>query len=334
MPEQDKSCQRFRPGVTLIEVLIVLVVLAILVGLLPPALHKFRESAARAQCVNQLKQLAATVNEYVVAKGVVPFGLLRDQPSSNPNPGFPHPDRVAGNSPPFSRYSLIHQLLPYLGQEEMWKGWDPVNFNTNKASGFMRKALPILICPANANARESFNTYSNPSIAEVYFITSYLGSAGTRGYPRWVTPPDPRLSLFQYQDGFFQQNSQAKPADFTDGLSSTLMLGERFYLDPVFDAETDSKIGNWGWCWFGAQGDVFLGANVPINFKLPNNFKDLSPGNKQRFFDDRVNAYGSGHDQGACFAMGDGSARFISEGISQLTLEALGTRAGGEKIEE
>ena len=260
--------------------------------------------------------------------------MLRDQPSTNPNPGFPHPDRVAGRPGPYSRYALMHQLLPYIEQDNLSKRWDLYNFGNNERDEngvqwgpgwvFMRQVVKTLVCPSNANAGSPISPSGR------HFIVSYFASAGTRGYPRWAT--DGRPGLFAFQDGAFNQNKQLTVTGISDGTSNTLMFGERHYFDPVFDSDPiiDDKIGDWGWCWFGAQGDAFLGTNVPINFRIPVNFPTLSPAQQQLLFDDRINAYGSGHSGGANFAMCDGSVRFIRDSISPLTFRAIGTRSGGE----
>ena len=80
------------------------------------------------------------------------------------------------------------------------------------------------------------------------------------------------------------------------------------------------------------QADVHLGTSVAINFKLPANFNTLPAGTQQLLFEDRINAYGSGHSGGANFALADGSVRFIRDSISPVTFLALGTRVGGEVI--
>jgi hypothetical protein len=73
-----------------------------------------------------------------------------------------------------------------------------------------------------------------------------------------------------FQDGVFIQNRQVKVEAISDGTTNTLAMGERHYFDPVFDSGPwNDRIGDWGWCWFGAQGDALLGTSVPINFKLP-----------------------------------------------------------------
>src|SRR5262249_18840988 len=240
-------------------------------------------------------------------------------------------------------------ILPHLEQDNLWKTWDHFVFDNNSkyppipsgvqwAPGcFMRQVVKTLVCPSNTNAGNPMNQAADPTTSNHYFVTSYFANGGTRGYPRWIIPPDPavRPTLFDYRDGVFDQNRQHRMADITDGTTNTLMFGERHYYDPVFDTpvpafDHNDRIADWGWCWFGAQGDAFLGANVRINFRLPANWAMLPPAQAQVLFDDRINAYGSGPPGGANFALADGSVRFIRESISPLTLRALGTRAGGE----
>src|SRR5262249_46138093 len=118
-----------------------------------------------------------------------------------------------------------------------------------------------------------------------------------------------------------------------DGLSQTLLIGERYHLDQNYDqnAGTFTKISGWG-IWSpvtgpAGVGDVTLGALVPINYRHP-----AGQAVNATFEDRRVTAFGSGHVGGAQFALGDGSARFIGENISLTTLRSLSTRAGNEIV--
>jgi prepilin-type N-terminal cleavage/methylation domain-containing protein/prepilin-type processing-associated H-X9-DG protein len=327
----EMLAMRHRNGFTLIELLVVIAIIAILIGLLLPAVQKVREAAARSQCLNNLKQLGLACHNYHSAYEKLPYGVLRRQ-----TPEYPHPQNEP--SGPFSRYALMYQLLPFIEQENLYKRWDQYNFGNNEidpATGvshgpgaFVLQTVKTLACPSNPNASNHISEPSDPADSR-WALTSYYGCAGTRGYPR-RGPSVP--NLFQYRDGIFDQNRQNTLPGISDGTSNTLMLGERHYFDPIFDSVTGDKIKDWGWVWFGAQGDAFLACGVPMNFKLPANFATLDGATQQLLFDDRINAFGSGHTGGANFAMGDGSVRFITQTISPVTFLALGTKSGGEVI--
>jgi prepilin-type processing-associated H-X9-DG protein len=192
---------------------------------------------------------------------------------------------------------------------------------------FLKQTVPTLACPSQPiSDHRSQPSSGTPGL---YALTSYYGAAGTRSYPRRATD---RPALSQFRDGVFDQNRRHKIESISDGSSNTLMFGERHYFDPVFDSSPiiGDRIADWGWLWFGAQGDAFLGCNVRINFKLPADFDARPPAEQQLLFEDRINAYGSGHSGGANFTLGDGSVRFIRDTISPVTFLGLGTRANGE----
>ncbi|MFO0808261.1 MAG: DUF1559 domain-containing protein [Gemmataceae bacterium] len=330
-----------RRGFTLIELLVVIAIIAVLIGLLLPAVQKVREAAARASCSNNLKQLALAAHNFHDANGKFPYGILRSDGSFPPD----SPSTLWPNYPttsPARRYGLFHQLLPTLEQDTLWQKWDHFTYSNNErfpaaASGvqyapgsFSNTVVKTMVCPSNPAGPLSEPV--DPSQNGHYFITSYLGNAGTRSYPRNTTD---RPSLKTYDgNGMFYRNRAYKMTDVPDGTSNTLLFGERHIYDPVFDSSpiVDDRIADWGWVWFAGEGDVHGGTSVPINFKLPANFDTLAGGQQQVLFEDRINAYGSGHTGGANFALTDGSVRFIRDAISPVTFLALGTRAGGEVI--
>jgi len=327
-----------RKGFTLIELLVVIAIIAVLVGLLVPAVQKVREAANRMSCSNNLKQLGlAAHNNASTDDGFLPYGMIRNQTTTNPSPGFPNPSALGTAY----RCAIWHQLLPYVEQEALYKRWNFTSFNANNlAPGgttswvgehFFRQKVKSFICPSNPG--DALNKSFTGADSDRYFTASYLANAGTRGYPRW-SAGNAVPSLFQFQDGAFNQNTKYKLTDLTDGTSNTLLFGERHYFDPVFDAGPPTvpfsdKISNWGWTWFGAQGDCFFGTSAPINFK----WKVTTP-KTQVAFDDRINAAGSGHSGGANFCFGDGSVKFLSEGLNAVAYRAMGTRAGGEVFQD
>ncbi len=325
---------RGRVAFTLIELLVVIAIIAILIGLLLPAVQKVREAAARMKCSNNLKQLGLAAHSYHSAYEKFPYGVYRVQGS------FPA-DSAAGLGPAGQnpRFCLMIQLLPYIEQDALAKRWNNFDFNANRRDEngvdfgpgwyFLKQTVPTLACPSQPIGEHRSQPSSGP--AGLYALTSYYGSAGTRGYPREASD---RPSLLQYRDGVFDQNRRNGVTAVTDGTSNTLMFGERHYYDRVFDTSpvVDDRIADWGWVWFGAQGDAFLGSSAKINFKLPADFDSRSGGEQQVLFEDRINAFGSGHTGGANFTLADGSVRFIRDSISPATLLYLGTRAGGEVI--
>jgi prepilin-type N-terminal cleavage/methylation domain-containing protein/prepilin-type processing-associated H-X9-DG protein len=331
---------RRRPGFTLIELLVVIAIIAILIGLLLPAVQKVREAAARSQCQNNLKQLGVACHNYHSAYEKLPYGILRDQGIAQ----IPYTDsRDTSTTPPRTRrFALMHQLLPYIEQENLfrryveWTGgpapnpWDRNSIDENNVQWgpgwfFHKQVVKTLICPSNPNAGNSLNPNGR------YFITHYFGSAGTRGYNRgpFTGGPAVRPSHVDYLDGVFVQNRQITLLGISDGTSNTLMLGERHYFDPEFDKY--SPITDWGWCWFGGTADAFLGTSVRINYRWPAGSAPTNSTNPVAI-DDRMNTHGSGHTGGTNVALADGSVRFVRESIPQQTWIALGTRAGGEVI--
>lgn len=315
-----------RQAFTLVELLVVIAIIGVLVALLLPAVQAAREAARRSSCGNNLRQLGIATHNFHDTFKRLPYGILRNQTPFTPFPEPPNPNDASQ----LPRYALFHQILPFMEHDNLWQKWDRYNFNNNNLDEngvswgpgqyFFKQKVPSLICPTNPIS--SLNESSDPVDSGRYFITSYYGSAGTRSYPRCTSG---RPSLCDYRDGVFDQNRAYPLAAVTDGTSNTLMFGERYHHDPLFDQIPGESIRDWGWCWFGAQADVHLSTSVPINYKLP-------PAAGQLEYEDRVNAFGSGHPGGAQFTLADASVRFISQTTSPLTFRALGTRSGGEVV--
>ena len=340
-----------RRGFTLVELLVVIAIIGILVGLLLPAVQAAREAARRMQCTNNLKQLALACHMNHDTYKKFPYGILR-------NDGlYPHPDAGKTGTPPPAnrRYPLMFQLLPFMEQQALYDWYDQFDFNRNKkdranpttdwtGNWFLKQTVITMVCPSNPGTL--WNEASDGVSSGQYFRGHYFGCAGTRAYPKADTS-NARPSLFNpfapavaatyvagadRTDGMFNRCKRYGMAECVDGTSNTLLLGERKYFDPVFDSSpiVDDRIRDWGWLWFGGEGDANLGTSAPINFVLPANFDTLGGGVQQLLYEDRINSFGSMHTGGANFALADGSVTFLSQTINATTFRALGTRAGGE----
>lgn len=317
-----------RIGFTLIELLVVIAIIAILIGLLLPAVQKVREAAARMKCQNNLKQIALAAHNYEGANNRYP-------------PGVTMLPFVA--SPRFRGVTLFVYLAPYIEQENVTKEWnltDPLVNTTIPAPGPTARTATVVstyICPSDIITQNPVDTGNN----RYYALTSYGGNGGSRSY-------DPQVAVY---DGIFHTigpGSQTAPngrsiciADITDGMSNTAFFGERSHVDPNNDAAAATitppsgsfvnKMGNIGyWANSGgrlAAGDVTMSAFVPINYRVPPpptaTYSDLVK---------RVNAFGSQHSGGANFALCDGSVRFVRESVTLDTLRQLCVRNDGEVV--
>jgi prepilin-type N-terminal cleavage/methylation domain-containing protein/prepilin-type processing-associated H-X9-DG protein len=306
---------RRRQGFTLIELLVVIAIIAVLIGLLLPAVQKVREAAGRASCQNNIKQIALAAHNYHDAYGKLPPGILR---SGNGSP-FP------SNLPTSARYSMYVVLLPFIEQTGISTRWNLNNFDANrgleKDGALPAQVIKTLMCPSsilNENLIDRGEVTSNPP--REWAFTSYLGNAGRVAHGR------PQQTM----DGVLWQNSVLTLEGIKDGTSNTLFYGERNHHDPVVAGLGEVNLGGWGWWSFPNNGDVLFGTSAPINYMLPENWLTLPAAQRTATEDQRINSAGSQHSGGANFALADGSVRFVQQSISSITYQALGTREGGE----
>jgi prepilin-type N-terminal cleavage/methylation domain-containing protein len=361
-PRIDQYHGAIRKGFTLIELLVVIAIIATLIALLLPAVQQAREAARRTQCRNNMKQLGLATHNFESAFSRLPFGMLRRDGTRWGHPSFgsvPEQDR---------RYGLHVQLLPYIDQAPLFNWFDQLVFANNQRqrlpSGaygldwepefFHRQPVSTFRCPSNVGSE--WNQSHSPTGNGRYSRCDYYGVAGRRGYPGYydlgpslwnpfgpgtahpeATIPGSTVSMNSaWSDGIFTRNRQFRFRDVSDGTSNTLMFAERSFSDPVFDScgpstgTTTTMIGNWGWWSFGAEGNVFLGTGVPINMRI----RDCAEFLNRVRYDDRINSMGSLHVGGCHVTLADGSVRFLSENISAITLNQLGTRAGSEVVGE
>jgi prepilin-type N-terminal cleavage/methylation domain-containing protein/prepilin-type processing-associated H-X9-DG protein len=303
-----------RRAFTLIELLVVIAIIAVLIGLLLPAVQKVREAAARASCQNQLKQIALAAHNYHDANQKLPPGLQR---SGN---GSPFPAGV----PTTAQFSMYVVLLPYFEQTAVSSKWNLNNFDANRglqsAGALPATVIKVLICPASVLGSSPIDRgEATRSPPREWAMTSYVGNAGRIAHGR------PQQTM----DGVFWQNSVVTLQTIADGTSNTLFYGERSHWDPVAERLAGPNLGGWGWWSYPNNGDILFGTSAPINFLLPASFATNPTAALE---DQRINAAGSQHTGGANFAMADGSVRFIEQSINLITYQQLGTRDKGEPV--
>jgi prepilin-type N-terminal cleavage/methylation domain-containing protein/prepilin-type processing-associated H-X9-DG protein len=340
-----------RSGFTLVELLVVIAIIAVLIGLLLPAVQKVREAASRMSCQNHLKQLALACHSYHDVYQTFPVGNKNNDGDQG---------------------SWMFLVLPFLEQDSLYRrvtalrgpggvsygrpGWD---MQLAVGAGLLPRKLPYARCPSDGWEVDQ-PRYSN-----------YVGSSGPQcnygncGYDPFqkycngqdaldVPPPlltypgygpsmswgdtsDPALLRGMFGRGREKDGPALRITDVTDGTTSTILLGETLPQQCEFQRFSH----DYGWAGNNAvaQGQTIQPINYPILETDKTTFigdcGSGCPGGDPRHCIMNWHltwGFKSRHPGGANFSFVDGSARFISQAIDHQTYQYLGCRNDGQVI--
>jgi prepilin-type N-terminal cleavage/methylation domain-containing protein len=307
-------------GFTLIELLVVIAIIAILIGLLLPAVQKVREAAARTQCMNNLKQIGLACMNYVdVYNALPPSRDLLSYPAELGELLVANDEEPDGDEDLGATWAVY--LLPYLEQDNLYKLWNMQyypNGNSGKGNGYgvsyqyqtkaaVQGMVNTYFCPSRRNMAEA--TLSKDSLPGA--LGDYACCTGTTGYDTFsfVTGAPP--------NGAFQLGAQGQGVQFvqiTDGASNTILIGDKNVKAGTFgQANNDCSIYN------GENISCSSRALGP-NYPLSNTVNDAGW------------KFGSWH-LGVCqFVFADGSVHAISTSVAPATLGLLAQINDGQPI--
>ena len=312
---------------TLVELLVVIAIIGILVALLLPAVQAAREAARRTSCYNNLKQIGLALQAYHDAVRQFPPAYVVS-PTTNAPMG--PPDAATGDTGP--GWGFLALTLPYLEQGPLAQSlnvnlpcWAPAN------APRVKTAVPSFLCPAAANGTLDYNVVNaGGQTLATFGRSNYVGMAG-RTSP-WGQYYDPATDLSDVADGVLYRNSRTRIADITDGTSQTMLVTEQtpFHSDSTWVGVVPGgvtcpapRFASAGCDPAAAQVNVHSG---PTANEVP---PVIKPPNQPLANTDEV---WSDHPGGANVLFGDGSVKFVSQMINQLTWSYMATRAKGDVL--
>jgi prepilin-type N-terminal cleavage/methylation domain-containing protein len=305
-----------RDGFTLIELLVVIAIIAVLAALLLPAVQVARESARRTQCMNNLKALGLAMHNYYDAHSVLPFA------STGTN----------GSIPRGTRHTWVEFVLPFIDEGNLWSG---IDYNISNGEGKNRALfegvhMNFLTCPSNPYGdklllQNGQSYYAWERVQGLYYVPCggtllpdfdtpdcpHTGCFCITETPERKTWNAPHLSKKKEYPGIFSNGvTNTTWEDITDGMSNTILLGER-------NAEC---------CYYGAAfADQY---QVSFMAQKPN-----SPSRNDDPTDHLANCgYSSYHAGTVLCAMADGAVKPVATGIDFRVYCLLGDRADGHEI--
>lgn len=299
-------------GFTLVELLVVIAIIGILVAMVLPAIQAARETARRAYCTNQLRDVIVGLHEYEMAEEHFPAGTT-------------NPDGPIQNLPTGQHFSWVARILPYLDETAKFDHLDLSGSAYDRQNDAARQmSIPGLVCPSEIASMQAMSSYA-------------------------ACHHDVEAPVDADQNGMFFLNSGVTREDVPDGAGYTIFVGEKCTF-PAIDlgwlSGTPATLRNAGsplnqdlydrpggtgpapWLTVAPAVEETAPADGEED-QLPNSRLGGNPSQPLR-----VGGFGSYHLTGANFAYGDGSVQFISENVSEELLAQLANRHDGSMVDD
>jgi prepilin-type N-terminal cleavage/methylation domain-containing protein len=308
-----------RRGFTLIELLVAIAIIAVLIGLLLPAVQKVREAAARTKCQNNLKQLALALHDFESAKGYLQSSIHTSETG---------------------RQGWAIFLLPYFEQDSIYKKFDlTVGWNEGSNNrALVGTRVPMFACPTapdpdRLDGAPDDATWT-PFAATTDYATIYGLDARLVATGLVANTPD--------VTGIMPRNLTTRFADVLDGLANTILFAESAGRPQVWrngapvGSAPQQRVNGGAWARPGSDFELKGATADGATFPGPNAVNVTNGEDVRGQYPHPVyGTLGTGevfafHTAGANVALGDGSVRLIRATIPIRTFAALVTRAGGE----